>query len=322
MSRSVDAEAPLDHESGARACDLAGREVSSIHVPKDVVDALIESTSDLPNRLYRYPAARALLRVIGRVPWLTPNHVTYTHIATGLGAAALVAFTERTRWLLLAFVLCEVRMILDCFDGVLARARGSSSPFGRALDEIADSIAFVTLMCAMTHRLHNGSFGVLLTCLTMIFGGLSANAWDFYKRKITFALRDGKDGVLDELRQKRALIESGRGTFLGYWGVYFDCFQILLYEVRPARADAVSVIRARAAAPAPQLRRFASLLAFVSFDNGLGILHVGVLTGLFLQSQLLVLLYALVMWLSTMIFARVVLRDDPVAERASGARAA
>lgn len=253
--------------------------------------------------------------MLGRISWLTPNHVTYAHIATGLVAAGLVAFTQGRHWLLLAFALSEVRMILDCFDGVLARARGSSSPFGRALDEIADSVAFVTLMCAMTHRLHIGSAGVLLTCLTLIFGGLSANAWDFYKRKITFALRDGKDGVFDELRQKRALIESGKGTLLGYWGVYFDCFQVLLYEVRPVKGDAVSVIRARA--NDPQFRRFASLLSFLSFDNGLGILHLGVLTGLFLHSQVFALSYAIFMWLSTMIFARIVLRDGPMPARAS-----
>jgi hypothetical protein len=284
-------------------------EISGIHVPSSVVDSIIESTCDPPNRLYRYPAARALLPILGRIKWLTPNHVTYTHIAFGLAAASLVAFTEGKGWLVLAFILCEVRMILDCFDGVLARARGTSSPFGRALDEIADSIAFITLSCAMTYRLQLGTRGVVIVCTMLAFGGLCANAWDFYKRKITFALRDGKDGVIDEIRQKKALLESGKGTFLGYWGVYFDCFQVLLYEVRPQNGDAVSVIRARA--NDPQFRRFASLLSFLSFDNGLGILHVGALTGLFLESQLFALGYAIFMWVSTMILARLVLRTYP-----------
>lgn len=280
---------------------------AAVRVPSHLVDAIIESTSDLPNRYYRYPVARALLPILGRIPWLTPNHVTYVHIGFGLAAAGIVAFTEGRQWLLFAFVLSELRMILDCFDGVLARAKGASSPFGRALDEIADSIAFITMMCAMTHRLQAGSLGLLLTCATLAFGGLCANAWDFYKRKITTALRDGKDGVLDEIRQKKALIESGKGTFLGYWGVYFDCFQVLLYEVRPSSGNPVSVIRSRATDPA--FRRFASLLAFLSFDNGLGILHVGVLTGLFLESQVFALGYAVVMWVSTMLSARIVLRD-------------
>ncbi len=278
-------------------------------VPAAVIDSIVESTTDLPNRFYRYPAARALLPILGRIPWLTPNHVTYVHIAFGLAAAALVAFTQEKRWLVLAFVLSEIRMILDCFDGVLARARGTSSPFGRALDEIADTIAIITLSAAMTHRLHLGARGLFIVCAMLAFGGLCANAWDFYKRKLTFALRDRKDGALDEIRLKKALVESGKGTFLGYWGVYFDAFQILLYEVRPANGDAVGVIRARA--NDPWFRRFASLLAFLSFDNGASILHIGALTGLFFESQMVVLGYAIFMWCSTMILARLVLKTYP-----------
>lgn len=295
-------------------------EVSGIHVPPAIVDSIIESTVDPPNRFYRYPVSHALLRVLGRIPWLTPNHVSYAHIVIGLVAAALVAYTQARIWLVVAFVLCEVRMILDCFDGVLARAKGSSSPFGRALDEIADTIAFVTLNCAIYHRIQSGSIGLLVTCCTLAFCGLSANAWDFYKRKIVFALRDGRDGVFDELRQKKELIESGKGSLLGYWGIYFDCFQVLLYEVRPKNGDAVSVIRARATDP--QFRRFASLLSFVSSDNGLVILHVGVLTGMLFESQLFALFYAVLMWLSTIVFARIVLRGYPTPERPSGARTA
>jgi hypothetical protein len=286
-----------------------GGGAGGVPVSRAVVDAIVESTTDLPNRYYRYPAARALLPILGRIPWLTPNHVTYTHTGFGLAAASLVAFTEDRRWLVLAFALSEIRMILDCFDGVLARARGTSSPFGRALDEIADTVAVITLSAAMTHRLELGGRGLFIVCAMLAIGGLCANAWDFYKRKLTFALRDGKDGALDELRLKKRLVESGKGTFLGYWSVYFDCFQVLLYEVRPANGDAVGVIRARATEP--WLRRFASLLGLLTFDNCATILHVGALTGLFLESQLVVLGYCALMWVATMVLARLVLTTYP-----------
>ena len=46
--------------------------------------------------------------------------------------------------------------------------------------------------------------------------------------------------VLDELREKKDLIEDGKGTFLGYWGAYFDGFQILLYDVRPSKGDPIT----------------------------------------------------------------------------------
>jgi len=274
------------------------------------LDAIMASTVDPLNRWYRYPVARAMLPVFGRLP-ITPNHVTYAHIVAGLTASALVAFVHSTTALIVAFVLCEIRMILDCFDGVLARAQGTSSPFGRALDEIADSIAFITLVIAMNVRMGFTTRGSVVICLTLGFGGLCANAWDFYKRLITTALRDDKDGVLEELRQKRAVDESGKGTFLAYWGVYFDSFQVWLYDVRPADLDVVRVIRTRAATKDPALKRFASLQSLLSFDNGLVILHFGVLGACFLQSELFALGWAVFFWTATMFFARRVLRTTP-----------
>lgn len=309
VSRLPDSEASLASPSAAASVAPRRARAPKIAVDDAIVSGLVDATTDPANRFYRYPAARALLPILGRISWLTPNHVTYTHILFGLTASALVAFTRGGGWLVLAFVLSEIRMILDCFDGVLARARGTSSPFGRALDEIADTIALITLVIAIGHRVHLGAVGVVIGSAMLAFGGLCANAWDFYKRKLTFALRDGKDGALDEIRLKRALVESGKGTFLGYWGVYFDGFQLLLYEVRPDDGDAVGVIRSRA--KDPLFRRFASLLSLLSFDNGVSILHIGVLTGLFVESEIFALGYAISMWVSTMILARLVLRTPP-----------
>jgi hypothetical protein len=300
------AKAAPEPESGDRL--LPDEDSGIVRVSASVVDAIIESTTDPLNRFYRYPAARALLPVLGRLP-ITPNQVTYAHIVCGLAAAALVAFTRAPIWLVIAFALCEVRMILDCFDGVLARARGTSSPFGRALDEIADSIAFITLIVAMNIRIDTGLSGKVLVCFTLGFGGLCANAWDFYKRKITTALREDRDGVVEEIREKKKLVESGKAGFLAFWGVYFDSFQVLLYDVRPKNDTAVHVIRARAGDPS--FRRFAALLAFLSFDNGLFILHVGVLLGCFIQSEVFALGYAIVLWTATMVLARRVLGSVP-----------
>lgn len=280
---------------------------SGVIVPTaTVVDGILESMTDPVNRFYRYPAARALLPVLGRIPGLTPNHVTYVHTLVGLCAAGLVAWTRAPVWLVVAFFLLELRMVLDCFDGVLARASGKSSPFGRALDEIADTVALIMLTIATTHRLALGWKGILVACLMLGFGGLCANAWDFYKRKITACLREGRDRTLEEIEEKKALVAKGNGPALAYWGIYFDSFQVWLYDVKPVGADAVTVIRSRAHDPA--FRRFAALLAFLSFDNGLAILHGGLLGAVLFQSQLAALAYAVVLWTATMIFARLVLR--------------
>ena len=55
-------------------------------------------------------------------------------------------------------------------------------------------------------------------------------------------------------------------------------------------------------------RRFAALLAYLSFDNGLMILHIGLLIACLMQSQVVTLAYCIVLWTTTMVFARLVLR--------------
>ena len=198
----------VEHADGG--AEHEAEEVSGVVVPTaTVVDGILESMTDPLNRFYRYPAARALLPVLGRIEWLTPNHITYVHTMFGLAAAALVAWTQSPFYLVVAFFFLEIRMVLDCFDGVLARATGKSSPFGRALDEIADTIATITLTIATTHRLSLGFRGVFLASLMLGVGGLCANSWDFYKSKITSCLNDGRDRVIEELDEKKAIIAKG-----------------------------------------------------------------------------------------------------------------
>lgn len=278
------------------------------------VDAIVDDFVDPLNRWYRYPAARALLPILGGLP-LTPNHVTYIHTAMALFAAYLAYVGGRREWVI-AFFLLEARMILDCYDGVLARAKKLSSPYGRAIDEIGDTLGFIALMIAITVRMyreHHTSLVVWLTCGVLAFGGLCANAWDFYKRKVSFALRDGRDGVADELAEKKAAIANKTGGALAYWGVYFDRFQVWLYD-RPAsvRQDpgvehVVDTIRGRARRT-PWVRRFAKLVSVVSWDNGLFIVHLGLLTGAVLEIEIFAFGWAVLLWSIAIVSGRSLLR--------------
>lgn len=274
------------------------------------VDAIADGMVDPLNRFYRYPAARALLPILGGLP-LTPNHVTYLHTAMALFAAWLAYVGSHREWII-AFFILEARMILDCYDGVLARAKKLSSPYGRALDEIGDTLGFIALMIAITvrmYRVHHTWLVVLLTCTVLAFGGLCANAWDFYKRKVTFALRDGRDGTSDELAEKKAAIANKTGGALAYWGVYFDRFQIWLYDRRDHAEDehVVDTIRGRAR-QTPWVRRFARLIAFVSWDNGLFIVHFGLLTGAVLELEIFACVWAVVLWAVAIASGRALLR--------------
>src|SRR5687767_12316054 len=76
VARSTDQK--KDQDSGARL--RADEDSGLIRVSTAAVDSIIESMADPVNRFYRYPAAKALLPVLGRFSWITPNNITYTHI--------------------------------------------------------------------------------------------------------------------------------------------------------------------------------------------------------------------------------------------------
>jgi phosphatidylglycerophosphate synthase len=83
--------------------------------------------------------ARPLVRALARTP-VTPNHVTWARLATGLAAAA--AFAQGTgAGHLWGAGLFLVSMLLDRADGDLARLTGRTSPWGHKLDLCADSIS-------------------------------------------------------------------------------------------------------------------------------------------------------------------------------------
>ncbi len=75
---------------------------------------------------------------------VTADQVTLVSLIIGLGAGHL--FVYANPWLNgLGFVLFIVSDVFDSADGQLARYRGTSTQFGRALDGISDGLRFVNL---------------------------------------------------------------------------------------------------------------------------------------------------------------------------------
>ena len=99
---------------------------------RDHVDELLDLTTNPADRLWRYPLGRWAVRYVIDTP-LTPHHVTALHAALGVAAGFVIARGSPRAWIL-AGVMYELRSILDCFDGVVARAKQLSSPMGRALE--------------------------------------------------------------------------------------------------------------------------------------------------------------------------------------------
>ncbi len=105
---------------------------------------LLALTVNPGDRLWRYPLCHAVIGFALRTP-LTPNHVTIGHTLLGMTAGALIS-TGRPAMLVAAGAIYEFRSVLDCFDGVLARARGTASPYGRAMDQIGDFLGFAAFI--------------------------------------------------------------------------------------------------------------------------------------------------------------------------------
>jgi hypothetical protein len=192
---------------------------------------LVELMGDPLNRFYRYPAANALLPLFKNSS-ITPNQVTYFHTAVGVAAAAFVAHGSKTA-LVIAFVLSEIRFILDCFDGVLARAKKISSPYGRTLDALGDAVSYIALCIGVYFHIHAkvpAYPGVPVMCVMMATGGLMAWVHDFYKRKFATALKSGADSVYDELLPKYRRLREPNAGFVTKFGFGFDWMQVVLLQ--------------------------------------------------------------------------------------------
>jgi phosphatidylglycerophosphate synthase len=261
--------------------------------------ALAESLDDPLNRYYRYPAARALLRIAGGLP-LRPDHVTYLHTAIGVTGATFLAFATSHAALVVAFCMLEMRMILDCYDGVLARAKKLSSPRGRTLDELGDAVGYIAICIGMgihlvrTRPQMTTGVTALLGAVVLATGAMSGHAYDFYKRRLGSALKEGRDAIAEELEQKQALVRSGGAPWITRFGIWFDRWQVRLYEPRYPGGNAVATVLARSDRAA--VRFLVKLIGFLSWDNVLGLISIGVLLDRVLEVELVALAYGFVMF--------------------------
>ena len=260
--------------------------------------ALAEQLTDFLNRAYRYPVSRALFRVAGGLP-LRPDHITYLHTTIGVIGASFIAWGDR--WAMVAaFVLLEVRMVLDCYDGVLARGKNLSSPRGRTVDELGDALAYIAICIGMTIHVARTqpsiplSMTVALGVVVLMAGAMSGHAYDFYKRLLGTALKEGRDSIAEELEQKEALVRAGNAPWITRFGIWFDRWQIRLYAPAVKNDDrAAAVIAASGSSGMKVLVRVIGLL---SWDNVLALMSVAILFDRVLEIELLSLAYGAVMF--------------------------
>lgn len=113
------------------------------------------------------PLAVRLVALVRRFSAVTPTHLTVTAHILGLVSAAL--FIDGR--LVLAAILFEVRFVLDCADGKLARIRGTSSAAGAYLDYVGDYIVVgVNMVGLVLHLLRTGAVpDLIVVALPAVF---------------------------------------------------------------------------------------------------------------------------------------------------------
>jgi phosphatidylglycerophosphate synthase len=290
-------------------------------MPPTEVDALLEGLTDPPNKYVRYPLARALYRVAHRLPF-TPNQVSFFHGAIGIVAAFLVALGP-ARLFPLVYLLTELRAVLDCYDGVLARGKKLFSANGRVIDEVSDAVSFVAISVGVAYRIHTWT-ALIICILTCEVSGIAAWAFDFFKRKISSALRGGPDNVIVELRPKHRAVEAKTADGLMRFSYWFDTMQVRVLSPRSRdeimgkvrdeslSADSADMINVLSVARTrPKYFRIALRgLAVMTGDNSFTLFALGILTGQLVWAQTITLAFSVVTVLMGIGFGRSLLRGS------------
>lgn len=304
---------------------------------RDDLDELLDLTTNPADRLWRYPLGRWAVRYVMDTP-LTPHHVTALHAALGVAAGAIIAQGSLRAWIL-AGLLYELRSILDCFDGVVARAKKLSSPMGRALDETADAVGFAALMLGTMvclARAHGWPAAVAETLLCTLISASCTAAWDFFKRRFTSLLREGRDTTGDDFlalsrdfAQRPAFsLAVAKAVAVWQWTT-LDPAAYSGLRARARRGDyapdpadrgpspLAGRLREAAARRDPALRATLLRVGFVAGDNVILLLTVGLLVGQPVRAVPLAMAYGLVAWCVTVWSVRRLLGDHRAAAHAA-----
>ncbi|QEH37674.1 CDP-alcohol phosphatidyltransferase [Aquisphaera giovannonii] len=120
-------------------------------------------------RFWAFGLARALAEALAPTR-VRPNIVTLAAAGLMLAASAMVAFGGPAPGLAAATAAAlAAALVLDTADGRLARLQGTSSPFGRWLDQVLDELADMSLHAAIAWSAYASSGDVRWLLLGMAY---------------------------------------------------------------------------------------------------------------------------------------------------------
>jgi CDP-alcohol phosphatidyltransferase len=184
--------------------------------------------------------ARALLPT-----GISADQVTLWSLLIGLVAGHLFAYQDRSTNLI-GFALFIVSDIFDSADGQLARLRGASTRFGRALDGMSDNLRFVNLYFHLIYRLIHAAVwwpgAVLLVAAAGLAHTYQSAAVDFVRNAFLY-IGLGSGGELD---LPEDLEPNPGGTLLERFGarMYRD-YSVRQAQLFPRSVKLIRLVRRR-----------------------------------------------------------------------------
>ena len=142
------------------------------------------------------PLATPLAARLARSRHVTPNRVTGVAILLAIGSAASFA----TGMFQLGGVLFLLRFFVDCLDGKVARAQGSSSTRGAVLDLAADVGGIALVVAALSWTLLRRNDVPELVPVALLGAMVFYNWVLAYRKELAAALGLGEGGA-DHTRQ-------------------------------------------------------------------------------------------------------------------------
>jgi phosphatidylglycerophosphate synthase len=105
-----------------------------------------------PTRVIFYPLGARAAFLLGKLG-ITANQISVIGLFIAIIPVMLVIFATHLLWLeaLALFVGLQLAYILDCADGVLARATGKTSSFGAMLDKLCDGFQTLCIPLLLLH---------------------------------------------------------------------------------------------------------------------------------------------------------------------------
>jgi phosphatidylglycerophosphate synthase len=115
-----------------------------------------------PTRVICYPIGARIAYHLSR-HGITPNQVSLLGLGIALLPVLYALLHDHPTWLeaIALFFGLQLACILDCTDGVLARATNQASPFGAVVDKICDGFLTLSVPLFLLHIDATSEFNVL-----------------------------------------------------------------------------------------------------------------------------------------------------------------